>query len=275
MGVDDVPWDDLTHVCFAFGSIATDGTYAVNITDTSLMSQLFTAAANNGVKAILSIGGWGYGSSEYSPMVASSESRSLFINSLLSVASEYNINGVDLDWEYPGRPSDEGVPYNATGDIPNYTLLLEELVTALGDSEFTISAAVAATTPFSSDISDMVQYFDWLGLMFYDFATGTVDETMSDSPLTGDVSAESGVAAWYAAGLPYDKMVFGIPAYGRSFTLANVIRPNVGCRLTLVFGLRHWRTSSIDETAGGFRPIRRDGGVEVPQYGFAGCSRGQ
>jgi chitinase len=227
MGVDDVPWPDLTHICFAFGSIATDGTYAVNITDTALMSQLFTAAANNGVNAILSIGGWGYGSAEYSSMVATSESRSQFINSLLDLATEYNIKGVDLDWEYPGRPSDESVPYNATGDIPNYTLLLQEIAAAFGGYEFTISAAVAAMMPFSDDISDMVEYFDWLGLMFYDFATGTVDETMSDSPLTGDVSAEAGVAAWYAAGLPYDKMVLGIPAYGRSFTLANVLFPAI------------------------------------------------
>ena len=184
------------------------------------MSTVFSTALANGVKPVLSVGGWGYGSSMYSAMVSTNASRAAFISSLHDLVDQYGITGIDIDWEYPGRPSDESVPYSAD-DIPNYLLFLQELKAEFGDT-ITLSAAVAAVTPFSEDVSEMADLFDWVGLMFYDFATGSPSSTVSDSPLKGSVSAESGTEAWHEAGLPYDKMVFGIPSYGRSFTLVDV-----------------------------------------------------
>jgi len=220
-----VPWDLLTHVCFAFGSISTD--YSINITaGQSLMSTVFSTAIANGVKPVLSVGGWGYGSSMYSEMVSTNASRAAFISSLHDLVGQYGITGIDIDWEYPGRPSDESVPYDEVNDIPNYLLLLQELKAEFGDT-ITLSAAVAAVTPFAEDVSEMADLFDWVGLMFYDFATGPQTTTVSDSPLKGSVSAESGTEEWYEAGVPYEKMVFGIPSYGRSFTLTDVMLHNL------------------------------------------------
>ena len=223
MGPSAVPWNLLTHVAFAFGSIGSD--YKVNLTTKAetLMATVFSTAIATGVKPILSIGGWGYGSSMYSEMVSNNETRAVFIESLRVVVDAYNISGVDLDREYPGRASDDGVPYNNVTDVPNFVLLMKELKNTFGD-KLTLSAAVVATTPFSNDVSGMVPYFDWLGLMIYDFATGPMNDTTSDAPLYGDVSGVTGVQAWADAGLPKSKMVFGIPAYGRSFTLKDVIR---------------------------------------------------
>ena len=31
--------------------------------------------------------------------------------------------GVDIDWEYPGRASSVGVPFDAENDVPNFLLL--------------------------------------------------------------------------------------------------------------------------------------------------------
>lgn len=186
------------------------------------MTTVFQNAISNGVQPILSIGGWGYGSSMYSEMVSSNETRAIFIESLKAVVNDYNITGIDLDWEYPGRPSDASVPYNETTDVPNFLILLDELRTEFG-TNLTLSAAVAATTPFADDVSRFAELFDWVGLMMYDFATGPLNDTTSNAPLKGDVSAQSGVAAWFDAGLPKSKMVFGIPSYGRSFTLIDVL----------------------------------------------------
>jgi chitinase len=217
-----VPWDLLTHVCFAFGTINLD--YSINITaGETLMSTVFSTALANGVKPVLSIGGWGFGSSMYSAMVSTNASRAAFVSSLHDLVDQYGITGIDIDWEYPGRPSDESVPYSPL-DYINLVLLLQYFKAEFGDT-LTISAAVAATTPYSEDISEMADLFDWVGLMFYDFATGPQTTTVSDSPLKGPVSAESGTEAWHEAGLPYDKMVFGIPSYGRSFTLVDVSPP--------------------------------------------------
>ena len=269
MGPSAVPWNLLTHVCFAFASIGSD--YSVNITyGQSLMSTVFSTAIANGVKPILSIGGWGYGSSMYSEMVSSNQSRALFIESLKVVVNEYNITGVDLDWEYPGRPSDESVPYNETTDVPNFLILLDELRTAFGNN-LTLSAAVAATTPFSDDVTGFAELFDWVGLMMYDFAAGTLNYTTSNAPLRGDVSAESGVAAWYEAGLPKSKMVFGIPSYGRSFNLTNV---STFSDLLILAQFSHERrigeSMLRNKTRGRFRSISWNRGLEMAQSRLTG-----
>jgi chitinase len=180
------------------------------------MDTLFSTAIQNGVEPVLSVGGWGFGSSRFSEMVASNETRAAFINSLHPLVEQYAISGLDIDWEYPGRFSADNVPFDETSDVPNYLLLLEELRLSFGNT-ITLSAAVAAATPFASDVSGFAAYFDWVGLMVYDYATGDLTETTADAPLT-----ESPVMTWFNASLPKEKMVFGLPSYGRSFTLKDV-----------------------------------------------------
>ena len=225
MAPDVVPWDLLTHVCFAFGTIGSDYTLNITADALTLMEATFSAATAHGVKPILSIGGWGYGSSMYSDMVASNDTRATFIDSLHTFVDQYNISGLDIDWEYPGRESDASVPYNETTDIPNYEIFLQELRDEFG-TNVTLSAAVSALTPFSDDVSVFAELFDFVCMMFYDFASGPdFNNTVSDAPLRGSPSCEQGVAVWNEAGFPSSKMVFGIPSYGRSFTLVDVLSP--------------------------------------------------
>jgi chitinase len=220
-----VPWQYLTHVCLAFGSVGDD--YKLNISSQgmSVMTELFAAAEAAGVKPVLSIGGWGYGSAGYSAMVSSNSSRQIFVQSVKDWVDEYGVTGVDLDWEWPGRASDDIVPYNETTDIPNFLLLLGELRAAFG-SNLTLSAAVSSSVPLTSDMSGFAQYMDWVGIMMYDWAAGNLTETQPDAPLFGGDSQSDSIAGcveiWEAANVPRSKMVLGIPSYGRSFTLKDV-----------------------------------------------------
>ena len=215
-----IPWNLLTHVYFFFGTIDSD--YSINITNyqLALMSTLFSAAVSNGVKPGLSVGGWGYGSSRYSSMVSSSNYRASFIASLKNLVNEYGITAIDIDWEYPGQESTDSVPYDPKNDMPNYILLLQELRNEFANN-LTISAALGIV-PYADDVSEWAAYFDWVGLMFYDFGWDILSETASNSPLNGSDSAVVSVEAWSSAGLPKEKMVFGVPSYGRNFTLVDV-----------------------------------------------------
>jgi GH18 family chitinase len=67
----------------------------------SQLPTLVTAAHAKGVKVSISIGGW-TGVIDYSSMAASEANRQTFINWNVAQIKNYNLDGVDLDWEYPG-----------------------------------------------------------------------------------------------------------------------------------------------------------------------------
>jgi len=221
MSPGQVPWSLLTHAVLAFGKV--DSTYNVYIQPQfqSVASSFFSTAASNGVAPVLSIGGYGTGSNEFSAMVSSKSSRSTFIKSAQSLISKYKLSGIDIDWEYPGRASSANIPFDATNDVPNFLLLLQELRSAVGD-KITLSAAMASTKPWSSDVSAFAKVLDWGNLMEYNFALSTQLGTGATAPLEGARSTQTGIRNWVNAGMPFGKLCFGIPGYGRSWYLKNV-----------------------------------------------------
>lgn len=125
-------------------------------------------------KVLLSVGGW-TGSKRFSPMVASAESRKKFIDWNLNFIQKYETDGVDIDWEYPGKQA-AGCNEFADNDADNFLLLLKELREALDakypDDHKEISMAVHVQ-PFvksgvpMSDLKAFVPYFDHVNLMTY------------------------------------------------------------------------------------------------------------
>ena len=59
-------------------------------------------ARNPKLKVTLAIGGWNEGSTKYSKMARDPEKRATFVKSVLKMLRDYNFDGLDLDWEYPG-----------------------------------------------------------------------------------------------------------------------------------------------------------------------------
>src|SRR5579859_3608581 len=221
MPPDSLPWHQLTHVVFAFGSL--DSTYNIGIPakGQSAISTLFAAAKANGVKTVLSIGGW-RGSTYFSEMVASNSSRSTFITSVRNIIQQYNIDGIDIDWEYPGRPGDTGTPYNETTDVPNLLLLIRQMRQTLG-WRVELSAALSSSKPWSSDVSEFAELLDYGSIMSYNFAGRGQTKSGAMAPLEGAASVSSCAMNWNNAGWPWHKLTLGIPGYGRSWTLVDVL----------------------------------------------------
>lgn len=53
---------------------------------------------NPELKVLLSVGGWG---ARGFAAAATAENRAIFIRSALQVIAQYQLDGIDLDWEYP------------------------------------------------------------------------------------------------------------------------------------------------------------------------------
>jgi hypothetical protein len=91
-----------THMHWAFGDVSSD--MSVFINDTYGQWDGFMRLKD--VKKIVSFGGWGFStglaSYEILRKAMSPESRDRFISNVVSFATEVNIDGIDIDWEYPG-----------------------------------------------------------------------------------------------------------------------------------------------------------------------------
>ncbi|KAG9317433.1 glycoside hydrolase superfamily [Chiua virens] len=94
----------------------------------SLLSNLISAARPHGTKVSLSIGGW-TGSRPvslffpshsltptrwFSEAVATAQHRDTFVNNILDVYNSFTLDGIDIDWEYPGQIAQQGNSESST-----------------------------------------------------------------------------------------------------------------------------------------------------------------
>ncbi|KAK7061836.1 MPN domain-containing protein [Favolaschia claudopus] len=211
---------------FAFAIPNKDASLSWDDPDTSpaLLSRLVRAAHAKGKKVKLSIGGW-TGSQYFSSIVASDQTRRLFVQNILGLYNKFQLDGCDIDWEYPGN---QGAGNNQVSpkDSANFLLFLQLLRRQLPYSAI-ITAAVT-TLPFygsnrqpMKDVSAFARVLDWVLLMNYD-VWGASPNPGPNAPLFDncnnstqpDASAEAGFRAWTAAGFLPSQLVLGVPSYG-------------------------------------------------------------
>ncbi len=197
------------------------------------------------LKTLISVGGWTL-SSPFSDVALTDASRKKFAKSCVAFMLKYGFDGVDVDWEYPVSGGLEG---NKTRpeDKKNYTLLLAELraqldAQAKADKRgylLTIAAPAGQNTFANLELDVVHKYLDWLNLMSYDFHGGWSEHTNFNAPLfasktdpTKDevvrtkFNVDSAVTAYLAAGVPPEKLVLGVPFYGRGWTVAKDAKNN-------------------------------------------------
>ncbi|KAF8639677.1 hypothetical protein AX17_000941 [Amanita inopinata Kibby_2008] len=137
----------------------------------ALLRRLADSAHANNKKVKLSVGGW-TGSKYFSSAVATPENRQIFAQNIVLVYRVYNLDGIDIDWEYPGELGDKGNQVNAK-DSENLLLFLQ-LLRILLPATAKISAA-AVSAPFidsrghpMKDMTEFAKVLDWVLLMNYD-----------------------------------------------------------------------------------------------------------
>jgi chitinase len=193
---------------------------------------------NPGLTILVSIGGWTW-SGNFSDMALTRKSRSLFIESALKFVQKYSLDGLDIDWEYPGMSGNNN--RFRPEDKQNYTLLLKELRKRFDREEkrlgrhLVTSIATGASSDFLelTEIAEVQRYVDTINLMSYDYYVPSWDKTTGHhAPLFTNpadpkkISADRSVREYENAGVPANKIVLGIPFYGKSW--ANVSSLNNG-----------------------------------------------
>ena len=200
----------MTHINYAFGHVnkTFDG---VRIDNPDRLRQIVGLKEKNaGLKVLLSIGGWGSGG--FSTMASRRHDRSDFVKDCGRIVNEYNLDGIDIDWEYPTSNA-AGID-NSPKDTKNFTTLMKDLRKVLGDDKLLTLASVASGEYI--DFKAVSQVVDFVNIMSYDMGSAPKHHaSLYKSEHTGWMNTSEAVEKHIAAGVPKDKIVVGIPFYGR------------------------------------------------------------
>ena len=225
----------LTHINYAFANVRDGKVVLERDIDAGNFARLNTLKARNpDLKILLSVGGWSW-SDHFSDAALTDAARETFARSAIDLLKTHRLDGIDLDWEYPGQQGEDNT-YRPE-DKQNFTLLLKTMREHLdaqsaadglsGPDTYLLTIATGANQSYLDHTEmDVAQhYLDFVNIMTYDFAGSWSATTGHHTNLYP--SAAAGASAHAAstevdrhlqAGIPARKLVLGVAFYGRGWS---------------------------------------------------------
>ena len=180
---DELPLHQLSHIIYSFTNVI-DGQMQFRDAENEAKLEALVAERKKhpNLKVMVACGGWG--ADGFSDMAHTPENRKRFVKSVLEFNTKYELDGLDIDWEYPA------IPAAGTGARPedkqNFTLLMKELREGLNtlerDQTLTFASAGWKRYYQNVEINEVMKYVDYMNVMTYDQIGAT-------SPVTGHHTA--------------------------------------------------------------------------------------
>ena len=218
----------ITHICYAFAELyVSEGVYTgfkLQGTEQRFRTIVDLKKTKPGLKILLSFthivsnsdNSQGGG---FSALAKNEEYRKKFAEDCLAFIKNWGIDGIDLDWEFPGI-SWSGHASDPAVDVQNHVLLMKQLRETLGSSYTLTYAGYVKDKQNNStgskyiDISAVDPYIDFVNIMSYDMdAAPNAHSALSDNRAYWD--CERAVNSYINAGISPQKLVLGVPFYGR------------------------------------------------------------
>ena len=210
----------LTHINYAHGRFKNpktgDGGIVITESKQAPISKVVALKSKNPkLKVLLMIGGWGAHADGFSMMARDAGKRTAFCQSVKSLLDKHQLDGVDIDWEYPTQSAD-----NETGcdpkDTQNFNLVLQELRETLGTTKI-ISFASSSSAKYV-DWKTAMKYLDYVNVMTYDMgaAPNGHNSPLHKSSRFSHRSWDESIEAHVQGGVPKNRQVMGIPFYGKA-----------------------------------------------------------
>ncbi|KAH6876886.1 chitinase [Thelonectria olida] len=239
-----LPASHLTHVIYAFMNVRADGTVYTEDTYADLekhydgdswletgnnaygcVKQLYLLKkANRHLKVLLSIGGWTW-STNFPAAASTAATRATFASSAVTIMKDWGFDGIDVDWEYPADDA----------EAANMVLLLQAVRDEMDSYaaehasghrfQLSIAAPAGAEHYGKLHMTELGKLLDHVNLMAYDYAGSWSNVTghsanlypNEENPSSTPFNSDAAVRAYLDGGVPSEKLVLGMPAYGRSF----------------------------------------------------------
>nr|XP_050857845.1 mucin-5AC-like isoform X1 [Vespula vulgaris] len=238
-----------THLIYAFGGFTKDNALKPfdkyqDIEKGGYAKFTGLKTYNKNLKTMLAIGGWNEGSSRFSPMLADPARRKELVKNSIKFLRQNHFDGLDLDWEYPAF-RDGGKPH----DKNNYANFVQELYEEFereskktGRPRLLLSMAMPAGIEYIDkgyDVPRLNEYLDFINLLSYDYHSAYEPAVNHHAPLypleeDNEYNYDSELTINYTinhlmkSGASSEKIILGIPTYGRSYTLFNEDATDLG-----------------------------------------------
>ena len=233
----DIDLSEYTHVHYSFADILPDYTIYM---DPLAKEQFNDFKAVSGVKKIVSFGGWGISTepATFQHLRLMVQNPDKYVNALVAFAENNNLDGIDIDWEYPGATDIPGLPApGLPSDGPDYLKFLHMLRDRLPKSK---SISIAAPASFwylkNFPIVEMSKILDYIVFMTYDLHGQWDYNIPSLGPhLLSHVNwteTQSMLDLITHAGVPSNKVLLGLAKYGRSFQQVDPSCYGPSCKFT-------------------------------------------
>lgn len=211
-----IDYTKYTHIMYAFAIPGSDGKIG-SVDNASALTDLVTRAHAANVKVLLSIGGWLDSSPGNTPFETIA-GNSTYINNLATACgnliTQYNLDGIDLDWEYPTTKA-------------RWNALATALGTKIHGMGKLFTAAVSESAGNNGDHYDDVSMLDLVNIMCY-----------------GNYSlASSAMAYWTSRGVAQSKRMLGVPFYSADNNTAEHIQ-KANLAKTTAGGIMIWDIAS-------------------------------
>ncbi|RGP63440.1 chitinase 1 [Fusarium longipes] len=237
-----LPASQITQILFAFLNVKSDGTVYTGDSYADLekhyesdrwddrgdnaygcVKQLFLLKKNHRhLKIILSIGGWTW-STNFPSAASTRENRNRFSKSAVTLMKDWGFDGIDIDWEYP----------NDENEATNFDLLLQAVRDELDlyahqnapGHRFSLSIAAPAGPEkyHKLHLANISNIVDQINLMAYDYS-GSWDSVSGHNAnlfpykvSANPYNSDKAIKDYIDAGVSAEKIVLGMPVYGRSF----------------------------------------------------------
>jgi GH18 family chitinase len=210
--VDDSKYKMITHLLYAFINPNPNGDGSLNaVLEPARFATVIAKAKSFGVKTGISVSG---NKTIFAAFAASATARTRFVTQLLAFVKTNNLDGADIDWEYPT---------SADASAANFVLLMKELSEAFKPEGKFLSAAVTPGV-YAGGVRDgmrpeVFQYIDFLNLMQYDGPNYDAAEPLNHASMK--LTQKSLEVYLTDKGLPKEKAILGIPLYGEDATGAS------------------------------------------------------
>ena len=230
-----------------------------------VLGQLINLRLNNpGLRLVTSVGGWTL--AQQFPLIADDiHCRTAFASACGNFCTNFQLNGMDFDWEFPIAGGTDGTetidgnpvpiqPHNSH-DPENFVMLAKAVKAILIplNVKFTIAIAQdphtvaskyifpgnkpqwASSTYKNYDGSSLVDWVDYFATMTYDYGGAWLSTTSHQAPLYNsnvskdpdfDMSVSSFIEKILALGIPPAQIYMGVPFYGRGWSSVNIPGPN-------------------------------------------------